>query len=557
MNINKQQCCKDIIFLGILICIALFFFFFKLGDYGLLEPDEGRYSEIPREMLETGNFIVPHLNYIKYFEKPPLQYWLTAFSFKLFGFNEFAARFIPAFFALLGVITLYFLGRRMFNQQVAFLAGLMLITSFEYFALTRILVLDMVLNFFISLALTLFYFGYTSQNKSGLYYHLAYISMALGSLVKGPISLIFPLGIIFFFLLLTNHFKDIKNIRLPSGFLLILLVSAPWYIAVCLKDKNFFYFFFINEHILRFFTKVHGREGNIFYFVGVLLLGFFPWIIFFPLSIIRYFKLRRFKENEPRIIFLLVWFFLIFTFFSISRSKLPAYIILVYFPLSLLVASLVNDYLNNRDDRSLEISFRYTAYILLLFILVFPVAVYEALINDPNLSGAHQDSFKLIFYLLASFVLLLIAIIKNKRKFFIVVNFVMISLILGQIIFSLPKVESFRSARPLAQVINKYKGRNDKIIFYHCYLQSIPFYTKQRAIIIGWKGELEFGLAHTPPQGFFFEETDYLFKFLNGKERVFCITSLENVRDIKKVSEKVYKLAEICGFVLFCNQKIK
>ncbi|MFC2140463.1 glycosyltransferase family 39 protein [Candidatus Auribacterota bacterium] len=553
--ILRKKITKDLIYLLVLACCSLFFFFFRLGSYGLLEPDEGRYSEIPREMVETGNFIVPHLNYVKYFEKPVLQYWMTAICFKVLGQNEFASRFVAAFFALLGVLVLYFLGRRMFGQAVGFLAGLLLVTSFEYFALSRILVLDMTLNFFISLSLALFYFGFTSHKRSGLYYHLSYVAMALGSLVKGPISLIFPLGIIFLFFILTNNFKAIKNIRLFSGLGLLLLVAGPWYFLVCLKDDKFFNFFFIHEHVLRFLTKTHGREGGFFYFFPILLVGFFPWIVYFPLSIVRYIRFKNYKENDSKIIFLLIWFFLIFTFFSISSSKLPAYIILVYFPLALLTAKLIYDYLKE-DDQALGTLFQYGGYLLLLLIVGFSVGIYVAVIKDPDLSGAHYDSKKMIGYLLISFILLLITLLKRKRYYFIGVQFLMISSVLAQVIITLPKVESFRSVRQLGLIIKELKKTGDKIICYKDYLQSIPFYTGERTIIIGWKGELEFGFKNTSTEGFFFEQDQAIYDFLKGKQRIFCIASGDNWKIIKETHPgPLYKLGSVNRFTLFSNQE--
>src|SRR6185369_1055185 len=141
---------KDLAFLGVIFGIA---FFQVLGKFPLMEPDEGRYSEIPREMLERGDFITPTLNYVKYFEKPPLHYWMNAFSTLVFGQNAFAARFSGALFGVLGVLVTYHLGRQLFGRRAGVLSAVVLGTSVGVLVQGRINITDTTLTFFMVVAL--------------------------------------------------------------------------------------------------------------------------------------------------------------------------------------------------------------------------------------------------------------------------------------------------------------------------------------------------------------------------------------------------------------------
>ena len=188
--------------LALLLIVLSVPFFLLLGRLPLIEPDEGRYAEIPREMLLHGDFITPCLNYVKYFEKPPLHYWLNALSFSIFGQNEFAARFAGTLAGLLTVLFTYWLGRQLFERRVGLLAALIVGTSGGFLVQSRINITDMTLTFCLTLCLGSFLLGIRDEGpRKGLYYYLGYAGAALAVLAKGLIGIVFPGGIIFLFLL--------------------------------------------------------------------------------------------------------------------------------------------------------------------------------------------------------------------------------------------------------------------------------------------------------------------------------------------------------------------
>jgi 4-amino-4-deoxy-L-arabinose transferase-like glycosyltransferase len=207
--------------------VPALFYFSLLGYTPLLSPDEGRYAEIAQHMLEHKDWLVPHLDHLVYFEKPPLVYWLTACSFQVFGYNEFAARFFPALFAWLMIPLTFSLARSMFSEDVACYSAMILTVMAFQAAVGRILTLDMTAAFFIVWALTAFYRHLKSARQLHLY--LAYTACALAFLTKGLIGIVLPAGILVIFLLLTRQSSTILRLISPVGILLFVLVAGPWF----------------------------------------------------------------------------------------------------------------------------------------------------------------------------------------------------------------------------------------------------------------------------------------------------------------------------------------
>jgi len=338
---------RDLAFLLSVFGVAFFQF---LGRVPLIEPDEGRYAEIPREMLELGDFITPHLNYVKYFEKPPLHYWLNALSFKIFGENAFAARFPGALMGLLTVLITYHMGRRLFGRREGLLAALILGTSIGFIIQARIDITDMTLTCTLSAALAFFIMAAREgESRKGVYYHLFYFFAALAVLTKGLIGIVFPGAIIFLYMLSTRNWRLLKEMRLLTGIPLFLVVCAPWFIMVSLKNPEFPRFFFIREHFERFTTTVHHRKKGIWFFVPVLLGTMLPWSFFIPAAVRGVWRERQSAEGKTRL-YLFIWVAFIFLFFSISDSQLEPYILPIFPALALLCALM---YIRTRESTSL------------------------------------------------------------------------------------------------------------------------------------------------------------------------------------------------------------
>ncbi len=323
------------------LILSLFFafaFFHYLGAYPLMDPDEGRYAEIPREMLESGGFITPHLDYVHFFFKPPLFYWMNAVSFKLLGENEFAARFPSALCGFLTILLTYFIGLNAFGRREALLSALILGTSGGYYTCSRLNLIDMPLTLFMTAAFGFFLLASTTAGRRGLYFYLFYIAMALAVLAKGLIGVIFPGMVIFCHMLFLRRWRLLREMRLFTGALIVIAICAPWFILASVKNPGFAKFFFLREHVGRFISRIHQRHEFFGFFVPGLLGMMLPWSFFLP-AVVAQFRSKRKSDEYPVWLFIALWALVIFIFFSFSESALLTYIIPIFPAIALLTGA--------------------------------------------------------------------------------------------------------------------------------------------------------------------------------------------------------------------------
>jgi 4-amino-4-deoxy-L-arabinose transferase-like glycosyltransferase len=294
---------------------------------GLFQPDEGRYAEISREMLASGDWITPRLNGLKYFEKPPLQYWATAASFALFGEDEWTARLWTAVTGFLGLLFVVFAGNRVGPPGAGSIAGLVLGSSCAYFLSSQYLTLDMGLTFFMSAALLSFLLAHEGGPpvKRG-WMLLAWAAMACAVLTKGLAGIVLPGMVLAVYALLQRDWRLLRELEWGRGLPLFSALALPWFIAVQERNPEFFDFFVLQEHFARYAQAGHNRPGAWWYFGVVLLVGMMPWTPALA-AVVR----RALASREPSRLnverLLLVWVGVLLVFFSFSKSKLPAYIL--------------------------------------------------------------------------------------------------------------------------------------------------------------------------------------------------------------------------------------
>lgn len=324
-----------------LILIFLIFttvWFGTLEYRKLIKPDEGRYAEIAREMVVSGDWITPRLNGIKYFEKPPLQYWATAAAFRTFGLDEWTARLWGGLTGYLGVLLTWFLAARLWNRRTALYAAAVQGTSLLYLGIGHLNTLDMGLTFFLQLAVTGFVLanhGDPPPDRTRRWMMVTWAALALAMLTKGLVALVLAGGTLAIYSLLNRDAAPWKRLELLRGIPLFLLIAAPWFIAVSVANPEFPHFFFIHEHFERYLTTEHRRDHPFGYFVPILLLGGLPWI---GMQLHALFTGWR-GESRGRFAsgrMLLVWSVLVYGFFSLSHSKLPSYILPMFPSMALL-----------------------------------------------------------------------------------------------------------------------------------------------------------------------------------------------------------------------------
>jgi len=382
MPIKLRTVAKDLflitLFLGVL-------YFGLAWMRPICNPDEGRYVEIPREMVLSGDYVTPRLNGLLYLYKPPLFYWLQAAVLKASGLEEYhgtaidrpdapeafkvnafyvsAMRFVNSALAIVTCWIVYLSGLALWGRRAGMLAGLVLGTSALWFGLGQIVTMDMTVAAFITAACAFFIVAVKepagSRKRLWCAYGI-YVSMALAVLSKGLIGVILPGGVFFFWILFFNQWKQLRHLCLPTGILLFLLIAIPWHVLAALatpeqrwdnlltpdmQGRGFLWYYFIYEHFLRFTDPgtAHRSQGWWFFFAA-LPLGMIPWLIFLPQSVAHaakggWQKLRQ--KNEFGYLFF--WTMIPLLFFSASASKLIPYILPSMPPLALIVGYFLAD----------------------------------------------------------------------------------------------------------------------------------------------------------------------------------------------------------------------
>ncbi|MET3120695.1 4-amino-4-deoxy-L-arabinose transferase-like glycosyltransferase [Oxalobacteraceae bacterium GrIS 2.11] len=335
----KQPASSNSLWIWLSLVLFLVIWFYMLGARTLVPTDEGRYAEMAREMVVTGDWITPRLNAIKYFEKPPLQTWMNAITFELFGLGEWQARLWTGLSALFGIGLIGYTGSRLFSPKVGITAAVVLASSFWWAGMGHVNSLDMGLSGMMTLALCGLLLAQRDQatpreQRNGML--LCWLGMALATMSKGPMAIVLPGAVLFIYTFVARDWRIWQRLHLGKGLLLYFAVTAPWFVLVSQANEEFLHFFFIHEHVERFLSKVHHRDGPWYYFIPLLIVGIFPWLGLLLQSLWHGTKQQASTFQPGKL--LLVWAAFIFFFFSTSSSKLPSYILPIFPALALLIA---------------------------------------------------------------------------------------------------------------------------------------------------------------------------------------------------------------------------
>ena len=333
-----------------LLALSGLLFFLGLGDMGLTDRDEGRNAEAGREMFESGDRLTPTFNGELRVAKPVFLYWLMDRSYRLFGVNEFAARFPSALFGV-GLILIHYLFLvHQRDRTVALFGALMLLLNLEILGLGRMALTDSVLIFFITASLYGFWLGLHGEGGIRRWIWAFYIGMALATLTKGPVGFAVPLIVAAIYLTWTRRWQDYWQKGFPlAGMSLFILLATPWYAAMFLVHGDAYASGAKANTIGRFLNPMEGHHGTIFFYLPVLLLGFFPWSALLPVPLYRTLKnwyLARRAHLQPDAaetseldLFAALWVVGVFLFFTASSTRLPHYIGPLFPAAALLTAS--------------------------------------------------------------------------------------------------------------------------------------------------------------------------------------------------------------------------
>lgn len=522
------------LFLAALVVLVL-----EPGRVRFFEPDESRYAEIPREMLASGDLVVPRLNGVLYFEKPPLHYWAVAASMALFGEHEWAAR-LPVKVSAAGMALAAFLfARRRWGGRVGALAGLVAASAILVAALGRVNTIDPNLSFALALAAFAFV-GFAEAEREGnarrsrralLGLHVA---CAAAVMLKGLIGLALPGGAILVWAALTRRWRLVPRLFSPLPLLVFLALTVPWHVLVARREPDFLQFYFVHEHLERFTTTAHRRDGRWYYFLGVLVAGLLPWSVF--LGRLRStwpgLRLAAWKERTAEGY---LWVFSIFVlaFFSVSSSKLIPYVLPIWPALAVLLA------LGIERARLRGAAFRAERRLLaLLGGVLLGVAVVAGWGGGLVAAlGIGPSAHVVVAGLLALFLanLLLGEGVVRPRGPDRTVDPVPAAAIpwlvflLGAVL-SLPAVSRQVTPWPLVEPLLSELKPGDVLLQRGHYLQAVAFYTKRLTPVgdPGWS-ELQFGSEHAGGTGLF-PDDDAFWALWNGPRRVFVVTHQDRVR---------------------------
>ena len=329
----------------VLLILALaVIWFVPLGWRHLVPSDEGRYAEMAREMLVTGDWITPRYNGYKYFEKPPLQTWANALTFAWFGIGEWQARLYTALTGFAGVLLAGFTARRLVSPAAGFATALVLASAPYWNLMGHFNTLDMGLSFWMECALCALLLaqrGEATPRGRRAWMWACWAAMALAVLSKGLVGLILPGAALVIYTLIERDWAIWKRLNLASGLVVFFAIATPWFVLVQLRNPEFFNFFFIVQQFERYLTPDQHRPGPIHYFVWVMLIGFLPWLSIAVQSLRHAARAPREANGFRPAMLLFVWSAFIFVFFSVSHSKLVSYVL----PIAPAVALILGAYL--------------------------------------------------------------------------------------------------------------------------------------------------------------------------------------------------------------------
>ena len=486
----------------------------------LQHPDEGRYAEIAREMAASGDWVTPRLNGLKYFEKPPMQYWATAAAFNAFGVHEWPARLVPALAGLFAVAIVGMTAARLDGPTTGIYAALVLAATFWHFAMSQLVTLDSVLGAWLAAALCAFLLAQRDGLASAVrrnWMLAAYAAAAGATLTKGLVALVIPGATLVLYTLATRDTGPWKRLHALAGLALYLLLTAPWFLLVSRDNPEFAQFFFIHEHFQRFLTTGHRREGSWYYFVPLFVAGILPWLLVWMWTLTRSWRNAPVAANGfswPR--FCLVWALFVFVFFSLSGSKLPSYI-LPMFPALALVLGLQ---LNELPARTLALLVLPLALLslLLLAALGIVLAAYVPELADANTPADIFHAFGPWIVAAAGVMAAtaFAAFLLFRRDGAAAKSLAIVVMTLGSVVgmqLGFVGYDAFRATRSAydlvqeAQAVEATHGGGPldpriPVFQVRTYDQTLPFYLGRTTTLVAYRDEMGLGLDIEPERGF-------------------------------------------------------
>jgi 4-amino-4-deoxy-L-arabinose transferase-like glycosyltransferase len=496
---------RDKFLLIISLAALLFLFLYGAGAIPLISPDEPRYSQVARQMYESGDYIVPRMGEFPWFEKPVLLYWFMAFSYALFGINEFAARFPSALTALATVILTAFLVTKATDLRRGITSAIILGTCIFTIGFSHAATFDMLLTATIVAAFTAFMIHELDQKRTVALYAL-YIMAGFAVLAKGFVALILIALAIGCYYVSLKKWRALPQLKPVTGSLLCVLVMCIWFLPITwLYGSYFWHDFFLQHHFLRYTSSYYHQSGGPLFYLPVLLVGTFPWTLTPLLSF------KRAENEKKRILvrFALCWFISTVLFFSFSKSKLPGYVLPAIPAFAILGGiSLVDFFETPSKSRTRLVIFVLAINSLMVVALVVGGTTRPVLMTPLVVMAVVIGFSTLLAFLLVA---------KNKLVPAIAVySLIAISEVLLTV-HEVPERLNWHESKSLSAEIQPVLSRGTKLALYNIYDFSFVFYTN--------------GRVELTPKGYFYPMRTYadLHRYASQKKEILVAVSNEEL----------------------------
>jgi 4-amino-4-deoxy-L-arabinose transferase-like glycosyltransferase len=517
-------------------------------------------------MLASGDWVTPRLDGVPYFEKPPLVYWAVAACERLLGPSEWSLRLVPSAFALGGILSAYAAARKIFGRDAGIWSAVVLGTSLLYLALSRLLLLDMVVSVLMSATLFCFILAVREPPGPGrrmLYYGL-YASAALATLSKGFIGFLLTGAVMFLWLAVCGQWKRLRPMHLPSGIALFLAIAAPWHVLAYQRNEGWARFYIIYEHWERYTSASHARTGHVWIFIPIVLLGLFPWTGFL------WNALRdglaggwsRRRENAEAWFFA-IWAGFIFLFFSASQSKLIPYILPVFPPVAVLIGRWLAATLVLPDAYArMRLGLRVFGFLCGLLAAALCVTVLRpGILHEASQAAALRPyAFILAAILCVGGLRALVprgATGSERGRGAVVAMTATLVFLFGLLAIARPSIQDAvkPGTKDIALVARGLIRPGDKVYHYHNYFQDFPYYSGGLVGLVKYKDELELQfLEPADLRARFIDDAEFRAEW-DGTARVFAVARVRDAVQLFADPTFHYHLLDAGpGHYLFSNQ---
>jgi 4-amino-4-deoxy-L-arabinose transferase-like glycosyltransferase len=538
----------------LLLCLLIGgLYAFYLGTRSLGVPDEARYVEIPREMLTSNDFITPHLNAIKYLEKPPLFYWLQAGAIKLFGYHLFSYRLVTALLAVLGCIITYLAGRSLYDRKTGLYASFILASCLMYYCMAHYITLDMAVT--VGLSATLFTAIAAMQSPPGprrrKLFLIMYFCAALALLTKGLIAIVLPGMVIVAWLILLREWQQLKHGYWFAGLTLFLLVALPWHILMQWQNPEFFHYYVIEQHFLRYATLQAAHYQPLWWFLPITLLGLYPWSLSLLSALYHQLWQGRFTLMQDKTtVFLWLWFILILAFYSFSNSKLIPYVLPIMPAAAVLIA-------RELAQRQQSTSHWLVVPSLLAFLFGCALLLLASLWPQKiplQLSSAMAYRFAAL--LLCTALSTAYFYLRGNIKWQVYSVALAHSILFAVILATLPMFDD-RSIKPLADVIKATSTKDRMLVSYNHYFQDLPVYLHSRIYVVNAREELADGMKYQDTRAWMLNDVDLVQHWQTDKH-IFLVVHKLDLQQLQRLKlQPLYVIAQTRRDLLLSNRLVK